>query len=251
MEQSKRWAVVTGASSGIGRATALHLGAAGWNVVVHYHRLQGPAEEAAAQLRQMGRESVTLAADVSDADAARALVDAAWDVAGGIDAWVQNAGADVLTGPAARLSFQEKLDRVTRVDLWGTVFTCRAIGARMKQRGHGSIVTIGWDHAASGMAGDTPELFAAVKGGIASFSRCLAKSLAPSVRVNCVAPGWIRTKWGETASQHWQDRAVGDAPLARWGTPEDVANTIGFLLSEQASFLTGQTILVNGGAVTS
>jgi 3-oxoacyl-[acyl-carrier protein] reductase len=82
-----------------------------------------------------------------------------------------------------------------------------------------------------------------------AFSKSLAATLAPQVRVNCIAPGWIRTAWGENASEYWQKRALAETPLARWGTPEDVARAVRWLVSPAAAFITGQTIRVNGGAV--
>jgi 3-oxoacyl-[acyl-carrier protein] reductase len=108
---------------------------------------------------------------------------------------------------------------------------------------------MGWDQAETGMEGDSGELFAATKGAVMSFSRSLALSLAPEVRVNCVAPGWIKTSWGSQASEDWQRRAVSEAPLGRWGTPEDVAEAVRFLVGPGADFLTGQTIRINGGAI--
>ena len=115
-------------------------------------------------------------------------------------------------------------------------------------RGHGgSIVTIGWDQAAMGMSGESGEMFGAVKGAVMAFTLSLAKSLAPRVRVNCVAPGWIKTAWGEQATGYWQDRACREALRGRWGTPEDVARAVTFLASPAADFLTGQIWPVNGG----
>lgn len=108
-------------------------------------------------------------------------------------------------------------------------------------------MTIGWDQAATGMAGDSGELFAATKGAVMAFTRSLALSLAPRVRVNCVAPGWIRTAWGEGASEVWHRRAQQESMLGRWGTPADVADAVSWLLSEQAAFVTGQVLAVNGG----
>jgi 3-oxoacyl-[acyl-carrier protein] reductase len=119
----------------------------------------------------------------------------------------------------------------------------------MKDQGHGTILTMGWDQAETGMAGDSGELFAATKGAIMAFTRSLALSLAPTVRVNALAPGWIKTQWGEGASQAWQDRVLRETPMGRWGTPEDVAQVACFLVSPAAAFLTGQIIRVNGGAV--
>ena len=110
-----------------------------------------------------------------------------------------------------------------------------------------AILNMGWDQADVGMGGDSGEMFAAVKGAVMAFTRSLARSLAPHVRVNCLAPGWIRTAWSETASDYWQRRARRESLLQRWGTPEDVAATARFLVSPAASFITGEVIAVNGG----
>ena len=134
-----------------------------------------------------------------------------------IDVWVNNAGVDVLTGDAADWPFGEKLARLWEVDVRATIELSRAVGRRMRERGRGVILNIGWDQAELGMAGDSGEMFAAVKGAVMAFTRSLAKSLAPQVRVNCIAPGWIRTAWGETASDYWQERAVSESLLAPLG----------------------------------
>ncbi len=160
-----------------------------------------------------------------------------------------NAGADTLTGGAGKWSFDEKLDALLAVDLKATMRLARDIGARMKARGRGSIITIGWDQAETGMEGDSGQLFAAAKGAVMCFTRSLALSLAPEVRVNCIAPGWIRTAWGETASAVWQERVRRETPLGVWGLPEDVADAAVWLASPSARFITGQTIRVNGGVV--
>jgi len=117
------------------------------------------------------------------------------------------------------------------------------------ERGTGVIVTMGWDQAETGMEGDSGQLFAAAKGAVMAFTRSLALTLAPQVRVNCLAPGWIKTAWGEQASAGWQERVRRETPLERWGTPEDVASAARWLVSPAASFVTGQFIRVNGGAV--
>ena len=110
-------------------------------------------------------------------------------------------------------------------------------------------MTIGWDQADRGMEGDSGELFATAKNAIMGFTRSLAVSLAPAVRVNCIAPGWIKTAWGEGAGDYWQERVLRETPLGRWGTPDDIARAARFLCSDDAAFITGQVLNVNGGAV--
>ena len=110
------------------------------------------------------------------------------------------------------------------------------------------MLTVGWDQSDRGMEGDSGELFATAKNAIMGFTRSLSLSLAPLVRVNCIAPGWIRTAWGEKADDYWQQRVMDETPLKRWGEPQDIANMARFLLSDDASYITGQVINVNGGA---
>lgn len=240
-------AVVTGASTGIGRATALELARGGAAVVVHARRSLEAAEALAAEIRAAGGLASVLVGDVASASDRARMIDEAWAWRAGVDAWVNNAGLDVLTGPAADWSFEQKMNALWQVDVVGTVELSRLIGARMKTRGQGAIVNTGWDQVDQGMAGDSGELFATIKGAIMAFSRSLARSLAPEVRVNTVAPGWIRTAWGAQASEVWQQRARRESLLERWGTPEDVARATRYLVSPAASFITGQTLPVNGG----
>jgi 3-oxoacyl-[acyl-carrier protein] reductase len=242
-------AAVLGSTTGIGREVALALSEAGADVIIHGRSSLDAAERVAAEARSQGVRAHVLMADLAERDAGDRLAEEAWDLWGGLDAWLQIAGADTLTGPDAKLSFDEKLDRLWAVDVVATIRLARAIGHRMKSRGGGSIVTMGWDQAETGMEGDSGELFAATKGAIMAFTRSLALSLAPSVRVNALAPGWIKTAWGASASPAWQDRVLREVPLARWGTPEDVARAARFLVGPDASFLTGQVLRINGGAI--
>lgn len=244
---ARQTAVVTGASSGIGRAIALELAAAGADVVVHGGKNQQGCEETAQGVRAQGRTAEVLLCDLADESQLAPLVERCFAVNGGVAVWINNAGVDVLTGETAGWTFEQKLETLWRVDVRATIQLSRLAGARMVEAGGGAIVNIGWDQAAFGMAGDSGEMFAAVKGAVMAFTRSLAKSLAPKVRVNCVAPGWIKTAWGEHASEYWQQRAVAESLLERWGTPEDVAHAVRYLVGPEAAFVTGQVLNVNGG----
>lgn len=239
-------ALVTGSSSGIGRATAILLASAGADVHLHARSNQEGLREVREQIRKLGRSGRDFLFDLSDEVACNALVGEV-TAAGPIDIWVNNAGADVLTGEHAHDSFEAKLTLLWKVDVRGTIQLGRAIGQVMRDRGEGSIVNIGWDQADFGMEGASGEMFGPVKGGVMSFTRSLARSLAPAVRVNCVAPGWIRTAWGDDAPEYWDRRAQAEALLERWGEASDVAQAIVFLASPAAGFITGQVLAVNGG----
>jgi 3-oxoacyl-[acyl-carrier protein] reductase len=241
-----RTALVTGSTRGIGRAVALELAEAGAAVAVHGRSPAGAAE-VAGLLAARGRHAGTFLADLAAAGAAERLVAEVTAVLPTVDTVVLVAGVDVLTGAAAGWTFQEKLEALLTVDVEATLHLARGLGAWMRERSGGTIVTIGWDQVETGMGGDSAQLFAASKGAVMGFTRSLAKSLAPRVRVNCVAPGWIKTAWGEHASAAWQRRAVRESMLGRWGTPEDVARAVRWLVSPAAGFVTGQVVNVNGG----
>ena len=177
------------------------------------------------------------------------FADRAWNCFGKVDIWVNNAGVDLLTGSDAQIEYTAKLEKLFEIDVRSTLLLSRLIGKRLSAQGKGVILNIGWDQADRGMEGDSGELFAAAKNAIMGATRSLALSLAPQVRVNCIAPGWIRTAWGEQAGENWQQRVKRETPLARWGTPQDVARMARFLASPDAAFITGQVINVNGGAV--
>jgi 3-oxoacyl-[acyl-carrier protein] reductase len=247
-----RAAVVTGSSSGIGQAIAVELARAGADVLVHGARNRSGAEQTAQRIAHLGRRCQIVLSDLAEDDAAEKLAAAALAWRSDLDIWVNNAGVDVLTGPASKLSFDEKLARLWQVDVLATMRLCRLIGPTLKKHAdrRAAIVNIGWDQAETGMAGDSGEMFAAIKGAVMAFTKSLAKTLAPEVRVNCLAPGWIKTSWGDEASAYWQDRAVKESLLARWGTPDDIARTARFLVSPDAAFITGEVVRVSGGLRT-
>jgi len=242
-------AVVTGSSSGIGRAIALEFARAGADIVVHCFRSIDAARATADQVQALGRRAEIMQADIRAASGLPDLVESAWTCFGGVDVWVNNAGVDLLTGDGAKLNYEDKLAQLLDGDVRSTVLLSKLVGQRMVESGSGAILNIGWDQADRGMEGDSGELFCAAKNAIMGFTRALALSLAPRVRVNCIAPGWIRTAWGEQTSDPWQQRVLLETPLARWGTPDDIARLARFLASQDAAYLTGQVINANGGAV--
>jgi 2-amino-4-hydroxy-6-hydroxymethyldihydropteridine diphosphokinase len=241
-------ALVTGSTSGIGRAIAFELAAGGADIIIH-GRNAAKANAVVGQLSTLGVGSHVLLADLNQEEECHRLVRTAWELTGGVDIWVNNAGADTLTGEAGHWSFERKLRELVAVDVTATILLAREVGERMKARGRGVLLTMGWDQAETGMEGDSGQLFAAAKGAIMAFTKSLALTLAPEVRVNCLAPGWIQTAWGKDASQTWQQRVRRETPLGRWGTSEDVAAVARWLVSPAASYITGQVLRINGGAV--
>jgi 3-oxoacyl-[acyl-carrier protein] reductase len=206
------------------------------------------ARAAAGAIESRGGRALVRQADLGTRDACERLVVEARDALGGIDVWVNNAGADVLTGEAAAWEWERKLDVLLAVDLKGTIACSYAAGEVMRERG-GAIVNMSWDHVTTGMAGENPQLFAAVKGGVLAFSKSLARSLAPGVRVNVLCPGWIETSFGQQADPEFRRSVADSTPLGRWGRPQDVADAAVYLASPAAAFLTGQALNVNGGVV--
>jgi 3-oxoacyl-[acyl-carrier protein] reductase len=241
---------VTGASSGIGRAIAEAYTAEGAVVLLTHRASPERAREVADAIAARGGRALVRQADLATRDACERLVAEARNELGRVDVWVNNAGADVVTGEAAEWGWERKLDVLLAVDLKGTIACSYAAGEVMRgQKRGGAIVNMSWDHVATGMAGDDPQLFAAVKGGVLAFSKSLARALAPAVRVNVLCPGWIETSFGEHVDREFHRSVAQDTPLGRWGRPQDVASAALYLASPEAAFVTGQAINVNGGVV--
>lgn len=241
-------AVVTGASSGIGAAIARRFAGEGAEVVVNYRSSFERAQSQVDTIVAEGGRAHAIQGDVSDPDQIKRLVTAAEEALGRIDIWVNNAGADILTGEAARMDDIEKLERLLAVDLRGTMECCWAVAPIMQTAGHGVILNMSWSQALSGMAGRNPEMFAAVKAGIIGYSLCLARNLAPAVRVNVLAPGWIETAFiRDHMPDDYRESVLKGVPLNRMGSPEDVAAAAVFLAADDSSFITGHVLNVHGG----
>jgi 3-oxoacyl-[acyl-carrier protein] reductase len=244
-------ALVTGASTGIGRAIALALAHAGADVAITYRTGRHDASIVAAEIDRIGRRSAVFQLELSDPSSISTLSRDLVEQFEHVDIWVNNAGADILTGDDANKSRLEKLDQLLVVDLRGTILASWEAAKVMQEQPNGGVIlNMSWDHVLFGFEGTNPQMFSAVKGGILSFSKSLARSVAPKVRVNILAPGWIETEFAATTMDPaYHKRVVDSTPLGRWGTPEDVARAAVFLASPDAAFLTGQMLMIGGGVV--
>jgi 3-oxoacyl-[acyl-carrier protein] reductase len=242
--------VVTGGSSGIGRAIAKRCAAAGADVLITYRANRTGADEAARELASTGRRVLVQRADIAREEDIAALARQAHEGLGRVDVWINNAGADILTGDASKLPPREKLELVLAVDVRGTVLASWEAAKLMREQGPGGvIINMSWDHVTLGMAGENPVLYSVAKGAVMSFSKSFAREVAPDIRVNILAPGFIETAFGREANPRFRDEVVELTPMKRWGTPDDVAGAAVFLASDDARFITGQMIMVNGGVV--
>src|SRR6266851_3181582 len=242
-----RVAIVTGGARGIGRATVLRLAEAGADVVINYARNEAAAECVARRAREFGVQALPLRADVADVAQTLALVDATVKHFGRVDLLVANAG--IWEGAPVEEMSEALWDRVIDANLKGTWTACRAVVPFMKEQGSGAIVIVSSTAGQRGEAGYSN--YAASKGGQISFTKSLAAELAPYIRVNCVAPGWVDTDLNEAvfSDKEYKQKIIGTIPLGRVATADDVALSIVFVASDWALQLTGEVINVNGGSV--
>ncbi len=251
MTMASRVVVVTGSSSGIGQCIAQAFANRGDSVVVHGFQNLAGLSHSAKLVDEAGAKVRAIVADVSNADSTRQLVEAAFAWQSRVDVWINAAGVDVLTGSTSKLNFDDKLESLWKTDVVGSIRISRAVALRMMAQPNAAslptIINLSWDQAETGFEGDSGQLFSPTKAAIAAFSKSLAKSVGPQIRVNCIAPGWIQTAWGESASEAWNRRAQGESILARWGRAIDIANAALMLASPECEFINGQTIAVNGG----
>lgn len=243
-ENTRRAALVTGGGRGIGRAICLALAAQGYDVAVNYAASSAAAEQTAEDCRAYGVQAVTLQADVTDPAACQTLVDTAAKTFGRLDVLVNNAG---VTADKLILRMQEEdFDKVINANLKGAFFCCKAACKLMMRQRYGRIVNISSVVGLHGNAGQSN--YAASKAGLVGLTKSLAKEFAArNVTVNAVAPGFIGTDMTNAMTDAAKQAAMAGIPAGRIGAPEDVANAVAFLASENAAYITGQVLCVDGG----
>lgn len=246
MKLEGKKALVTGASRGIGRAIALALAAAGADVAVNYAGSEAAAKEVAAEIEAMGRKAIVIQADISSHEASAAMIDEVVKEFGRIDILVNNAGI-TRDGLLMRMK-EEDWDAVLTTNLKG-VFNCTksAVKYMMKQKS-GRIVNISSVVGLMGNAGQAN--YAAAKAGVIGFTKAVAKEVAArGINVNAIAPGFIKTDMTSVLSEKVVENLIAGIPLSRLGESEDIAKAVVFLVSDDANYITGQTLHVDGGMV--
>jgi 2-deoxy-D-gluconate 3-dehydrogenase len=239
-------ALVTGASRGIGRAIALGLAAAGADVALSA-RDEQRLQEVAGEVESLGRQAFVLPADVTDADACRALAADAVDRLGALDVLINNAGGSSYMGPFTELRFSG-WEKVMRLNVDSIVHLSQAVGRHMLERGSGSVVNVA---SVAGLAG-TPTLapYGASKAAVISLTKSLALEWGvQGVRVNALCPGWTKT---DLNSDLWGDEGLGrmmvePTALKRWAEAQEMVGPTVFLASDASSYVTGQALVVDGG----
>lgn len=239
-----RFALVTGASKGIGRAVALRLGEMGVNVAVNYNRSADEAESAVERLRAMGVESFAVQADVGDREQAAAMVAEAAERFGKVDILVNNAGI-ISDSLLVRMS-DEAWDSVIATNLNGMFYCARAVLRQMIRNRWGRIINIGSVVGIRGNIGQTN--YSASKAGMMGFTKALAKEVAKrGITVNTVTPGYISTDTVDVLPEKTKETIMTWIPQGRFGEVDDVAHLVAFIASQKAKYMTGQIVSVDGG----
>lgn len=239
-------ALVTGASRGIGRGIALELAREGADVVINYRRDAAAARDAVKAVEAMGRRAIALQADVARWEEVQAMATQACEQFGPLDIVVANSGVASRVAPLWDFDL-DNWHKVININLNGVFYTCRATVGGMVERRSGSVILISSIGADACAPMGAP--YYAAKAGVNALTKCLAKECAPAgVRVNCIAPGLISTDMGDRMIEFYGDALLSSIPLGRAGQPEDIGKAAAYLASDDASFITGKILRVDGGA---
>jgi len=242
MKLQGRVALVTGSSRGIGRAIALKFAEEGAKVVVNYLNSLAEAEAIVRRIEAAGEEAIAIQADVSRADQVQGMIEQALRRFGRIDILVNNAGIYLREDYT-----EEHWDRVMAVQLKGCFLCTKAVAPTMQEQGQGVIVNISGTAGFAGRRGIEP--YAAKSAAIIAFTKSCARALAPEVRVNSIAPGLVETDIAKRFPKEEKERVCQAIPLGRLGRAEEIAQAVLFLASDDSSYITGQTLVVDGGMV--
>lgn len=239
-------AVVTGAARGIGRAIALALAEEGAEVVINYHHSEERSMAVKEEIEARGGKAAVMQCNVSDYESCEKFVSAVAEMYGHIDIWVNNAG--ITKDQLLMRMSEEAFDEVIETNLKGTFQCMRFVSRIMVKQRCGRIINLS---SVVGIAGNAGQVnYAASKAGVIGMTKSAAKELAGrGITVNAVAPGFIETEMTSVLSEKVQEQAKNQIPLGHFGTPEDVASAVVFLASEQAKYITGQVLQVDGGMV--
>jgi 3-oxoacyl-[acyl-carrier protein] reductase len=246
MNLQGRVAVVTGASRGLGRAIALELARRGAKVVVNYAKDADGAQSVVSAIREAGGEAQAVQADVSDFKAAEGLIKATVEAYGALDILVNNAGTTRDT--LIMMMSEADWDTVLQTNLKSAFNCSRAAVRTMMRKRYGRIINMTSVVGIAGNAGQTN--YAASKAGLIGFTKALAREVAPrNITVNAIAPGFVPTALTNDLPAELKEASLKTIPLGRWGTPEEVAYATAFLASDEAAYITGQVLSVDGGMV--
>jgi 3-oxoacyl-[acyl-carrier protein] reductase len=239
-------ALVTGASRGIGREIALELARQGVDVVVNYAGSEAKAREVVEEIKGLGREAIAIQCDVSNSESVTDMVKETVDHFGKIDILVNNAG---ITRDNLLMRMKEnEWDDVMNINLKGVFLCTKAVTRQMMKQRYGRIINISSVVGVSGNPGQAN--YVAAKAGVIGLTKTSAKELASrGITVNAIAPGFITTEMTDQLTEDIQNEMLKMIPLAQFGEPKDIANTVVFLASDDSRYITGQTIHVNGGMV--
>jgi len=239
-------ALVTGSSRGIGRAIALALGNKGVNVAVNYAGNEQKAEEVVQELQELGVKAIKIRANVADEQDVKAMIKEVTKEFGRLDILVNNAG---ITRDNLLMRMKvEEFDEVIETNLKGAFLCTKAVTRTMMKQRYGKIINIASIVGVSGNPGQAN--YVAAKAGLIGLTKSTAKELATrNILVNAIAPGFITTDMTDVLTEDQKDAILSQIPLEKLGEPEDIANVVCFLASDEAKYITGQTIHVDGGMV--